>query len=453
MKLTLAVGILTPSFPLVATKTSGIDGKVMHQGPPPRQKVDYSSLDSSTSGNKVRAIERNHHQDVKYCDPSSDDPEVGVLSCGDGFFCNYDSNDLSTGGTCESKKKMTLLEKVATASRFHKRGILKNSKKVVDKTVLRSEECDPIASPDIGILACEDRGQTCVPHAESRMGGFCMSSTPSRQLYHLTETLSLFCDPMSEYYMYYDCDCTGFDNSTGTGRIPCTIMESYCIGILYPGCDGTCLTQTKNYSFTDFVATSYISCELLTGPYSQRICLEEFFETETCSLSINDQSCTSCSLSPAGNRSAITFDCTNVGGGIGTSNYILDVADVIYSCYTPLNFTCDICDGTLINPDAVASVYGYSHACSIFETGLNETLCSVAGPLLVSECCRVADEPASSPPESDEPDATPSEPVPSPGPGPEPSIPSAGRSNLPFTTSVRLSIGMAVAWLVTVSAN
>lgn len=436
MKFALAAGILTQSLPFVSAKAPGTAQ---------RQKVDYSDLGAFIVGsNNNRATERNHHQDGKYCNPSSDDPDVGILSCGEGLFCNF-SKDSPMGGKCESKKTKTTLEMIGATSRFRNGGILKNGR----EAGLRSEECYPVAYPDIGILSCTDSAQICVAHPASSMGGFCMPRTTSRRLYHFTDNVGL-CDPASEDYMYFDCDCSGFDNATGTGIIPCTVFDHYCLGILYPGCDGTCFSQTRNYTFTDSAASSYKSCDVLTGPFAQTICLERSLEADTCTLSIDDKACSSCAIVPIGNYTAFSFNCSNVGGGVGTTPYILDVAPIIYSCYTQTNSTCDICDGNLTNPDAIASAYGYTHECYIFERGLNESLCSVAAPLLAPSCCGAVNEPTPSPSDNEEPNSTPSEPVPSPGPGPEPSIPSAAGSTFSVRKSVGLSIGLAVAWVMSV---
>lgn len=377
MKLAIAFGILVQSLPIVSEKTNDV---VL-----PEQKIDLASILSSIHRNSVNSMETTIDREavMTYCDPSSEDPDVGILSCGPGKLCKPTSDDSNLlGGICEPKQGGTTGRAFRKSFRFGKRAALKNIREAAAVAVLNAEECDPTESPDTGILVC-GQGQFCVPSVTSSIGGFCMSNTPSRRLVGEAD----FCDPSSELYTYYDCDCSSFDNITGTGEIMCTTLENYCLGSYYTGCDDVCTTQTLSHTLTNFTATSYQICDDLTTS-DEKACIEVDYETNSCSVSLNDQMCASCMPVPNGYYNSQIFDCTNVGGLTGTSIYGFEFLPSVDACYTSQTFLCDVCkNGGVLDPDTIVSVEGLDFACSVFETSLNQTVCADTTPIVEATCC------------------------------------------------------------------
>jgi hypothetical protein len=84
---------------------------------------------------------------TSWCDPYSSDPDVGILSCGNGRNCQP-SKTSPRGGKCNKLGDVATIECVPTSS----------------------------SSPeaDIGILVCGS-GQICVDSEESHLGGLCIT--------------------------------------------------------------------------------------------------------------------------------------------------------------------------------------------------------------------------------------------------------------------------------------
>ncbi len=413
MKFVVAAGILARRLPVASAKAI-----LIHTTPQDHTLyVEGVSL-ASIPGKNDESIEK-HEADGKYCDPFSRDPDVGILSCEHGSFCKLSKDSLMSGrctSAIQEGGRHTLRTRNAF-SRDGRSGILKNARKSV--TMAASEgtlECDATpGSPDTGILSCRD-GQHCVPHTSSSVGGVCVESASSRRrLYQLAGDPGL-CDPNSEGYMYFDCDCSGYDVVTGTGNIACTVFEKYCVGPLYQGCDDVCATKTLSYNFLNFATPGYRFCDEIVTPYAQKICFEEIFGLDVCTLTFNDQPCTSCTIVPDHGYDFISFDCTNVGGIKGKTIYDLLMLPIIETCYIP--FTCEICDGPLVNPDTVVSYSDYDLPCSVFETHLDKTICDAAISELAPKCCAI-------------PRLAPARQTPS------------GASTLPFAKSILSFVGLA----------
>lgn len=434
MKFALAAGVLTGSLPVLSANAAdtALDGA---------QGFLLRNADGAMNVNSV--------QRIKDCDPSSDDPDVGVLSCGQGHFC-LAKEDSVLGGICETKENLLNL-----VHKYRQGGALKNARKAWRQSLLRSVECDPMADPDVGILSC-DSSEVCVPNSFSSMGGRCVSSAPGRRLQDPTASYS-FCDPSSPYYLTYDCDCTGLDNATGTGEVACTIYENTCLGDRYAGCDDVCVSQTLTYTYVNFTVPSYVACHDVVTPYSQVVCFEETFgATYTCTINFNGDPCTSCEVLPNGNYTAIGFDCGNAGGTTGVSYYGADILPAVQSCanLTSDTSSCDICNGPLVNPDASATAMGVEATCADFAASLTSADCTLAASSLAPTCCAASGSGSTPAPSS----STPIEPSPAPGggggggatPAPGPSggtLAPSGGSTITFTKSTWLvSLGLAAMW-------
>ena len=256
-------------------------------------------------------------------------------------------------------------------------GVLQNSPfSHRGRRIHNQEDCDPLSyNPDVGIFSCTASSH-CEPVKDSRLGGKCVATTTTtaaaherssllgvlknrqRQRSATTTTTTTTTIPTSRHlvvspsdagvclpdhpaYQTYECDCSGFDNVTGTGLVPCVEYSNLCLGELDPGCEDTCVTVTLEYSFTDFSAPGYTNCFTVTTPYSQTACFEERFEEETCTLTFNNVTCNSCEIVPQVD-SYLNFDCSNAGGLKGsTVSGLQELLPILKRC-SALDY-CDLC--------------------------------------------------------------------------------------------------------------
>jgi hypothetical protein len=338
-----------------------------HKKPPPQREEPTFHSPTTTQGvlkNPHRAgagaVAVDGTKDDQNCDPSSIEPDVGIFSCDPGSQCTP-ADDSPLGGKC------TALRQVSPQTN-HRRswGVLKNSNHKnrrgrsttttaaaagVDTNSPRPE-CDPAATADadVGALSGCVVTQECVVDSTSRMGGRCTTvsgtattttTSPRRHLV-VSPSDAGVCLPDHPSYQAYDCDCSGFNNVTGSGFVPCVDFSDLCLGELYPGCDNTCVTVTLDYYFTNFAAPGYKNCFVASTPYSQTVCFEEKFEEATCTLTLNNVTCNSCEIVP-GEESYINFDCSNAAGGQrgSTANGIKEMLPILQLC-SAMDY-CDLC--------------------------------------------------------------------------------------------------------------
>jgi len=107
------------------------------------------------------------------CDPSSSDPDVGILSCGEGKQC-VPSKTSSLGGRCK---------KVMDGGRIY--SDLTDRPGGTDENIRKSVECTPFVSSngaaDVGVLGC-GVNEVCIESMASGLGGFCTTSVTDRHL-------------------------------------------------------------------------------------------------------------------------------------------------------------------------------------------------------------------------------------------------------------------------------
>jgi len=225
------------------------------------------------------------------CHPSSDDPDTGVLSCPSGYHCEpvldsyLDGECIPMGGVGGGDDPTTTTTTTtSTNGRRWNFGGTKTSSLSSSSSLMASR------------------------HQHHHRRHLVFSADDAG-----------VCIPGHPYFQTNDCDCSNFDNVTGTGTVPCIDFSNRCLGDIYPGCDDTCITRTLEYDFTNFVSPSYINCFIATSPYYQKVCFEEQFADATCTLALNGDACTTCTIIPNGDNSFLEFDCTNVGGQKGTT--------------------------------------------------------------------------------------------------------------------------------------
>ena len=344
-----------------------------------RGEVMQENLQLSRTGVLTNQRRRVKNQDTKYCIPSSNDPDIGILSCGQGMFCKP-SEDSFLGGQCEVNEGNNMGW----------------SKAGMQPTV----ECDPAATADIGILSCGN-GERCVPSSSSGMGGFCMSSSESR---HLQATGAFgMCTPSSSYYKSLNCDCSGYDTSSGSGEIPCLTIDNYCLGLSFPGCRYTCETRIVRYQVSNFTLQAAGACSNFTssGTTTGTFCSGQTYDSGTCAVSINGQACTSCTVVPDGSYSYLSFDCTNVGGVVGNTKQSRAITvPSIQACYVqPPNPNCTLCttEGTVMVASAFSKIVSVGnlgnfsckalHANEYLYGPISENYCAAAAAAATSACC------------------------------------------------------------------
>jgi hypothetical protein len=362
MKFSIAAGILVQTLPVISDQpapkrmsheindsdgVAQVLGKMMSQA---RARSGKTSLSPSAKGSLKNALLTN----AKPCNPASIDPDVGILSCDHGYGCAPAKNSL-LGGMC--------VPQLPSEAKALAIGRLKNDPNAARMAMKDPpRECDPDA--DIGVLGCS-KTQECVVNPASSLGGLC--TTTSRQLVQYSTDAGI-CIPGHPFFQAYDCDCSGFDTTTGTGVVPCVAFANQCLGEAYSGCDFTCVTRTVQYNFTEFTAPGYSFCFNFSTPYPQQVCLEEKFEEGSCSITFDDVPCASCEVMPYGNFSYFEFDCSNAGGKKGnTALSNIDLLPILSRC--GLKY-CDLC-----GPDEFVAKENYGISLNIPIDGYAGATC------------------------------------------------------------------------------
>jgi len=330
MKLALAAGLLSQSLPALSEKShddlagsnldidvAGIIGaakKAANSNPALQYRNNKNRVlaDSRRLNLKEAALKNALSKFTRpvLCNPESSDADVGILSCGQDRFCKPSATS-DLGGICVRKN---------LAHSFSGMGALKNTKTKRSRVV----ECDP-TSVDVGILACEE-GQFCKEDDSSTLGGLCVSTEATSR--HL-QTVNL-CNPASSSFSNA-CNCSGLDNSTGTGTVDCVTATDYNVGLLFTGCDNATLNETSIYGFQNSLETYYENCYTFITPYYQKTCVK--VTGNTCNITLDGQACASCILQ----GKYYQFDCSNIGGPVGNDSVAL--FPIIKTCYTPSNHT------------------------------------------------------------------------------------------------------------------
>lgn len=284
------------------------------------------------------------------------DPDVGLLACGFGQYCD-DTLESALGGIC------------VPLSRFGRR-LQTNSGSALPNNSSATATSSPTISP----------------------GNVTDVTTLSGP--------GVYCDPSSPYYGGLECDCLEWNILNQTGAIYCKFAAESCV----EECENTCFSVDFNYK-TDGSIISYQYCYQFVKPTQQQFCLS-YSNDQTCMFSIDESSCTSCNTSYRLNcdygtcfsEGCSNFDCENIGFGKGNSCYDSVVPPAYYECYLDLNGlypSCSLCsDGTIVYPEEYFDLPGYgSFNCSYIDSLagdglLNPQQCTYATVLATSACCQ-----------------------------------------------------------------
>jgi len=339
-------------------------------------------------------------QNLQECNPTSSDPDIGILSCGLGNYCQ------PTNPTRES------LELAST-----------------------------LAAAGGGDSSHDDVEDGLQP---SRLGGICKKRNPSNDdenYHHNDESSHLVSTPSEsrrrhrqlqdttilDYYELglcmngnddKDCDCPSssstslpssfpFDTITKTGFISCqdSSLKNTCLGPFYYGCYDTCQSKTMKYTFenkewisleechnfttttttttspstTTTVATTMPTATTTTT--TTMVCFQFPSNYSSCSVTVDGRMCTSCAIqNPSSTWYGFDFDCTNVANGfiwmtalgedeedevLRKENYFANLP-MIQSCSRPVVLEDDALDGYCNlcgNPNGYGTIIdGESHS-------------------------------------------------------------------------------------------
>lgn len=250
---------------------------------------------------------RASQEDKKECDPKSDDPDIGILSCGLDKRC-VESNGSLLGGQCmdpiRSKTRGSPFGGNRVRSRVALRGKLKNIKLATKK------ECDPNDEDEVSCGV----GRYCKENEEPFLGGFCAGlaaeleskEVSRRTQYYVDEgDDSLIPADLCSFADVFGCDCSEVDIMSGSGYLTCIPLESMCLP-----CDDICVSFSARYSFTGNATDTSEICYHFSSPYERKACYYGDFRgpDATCIYSIDDLTCDLCVVREDGFKD---FKCTN----------------------------------------------------------------------------------------------------------------------------------------------
>jgi len=197
------------------------------------------------------------------------------------------------------KKNMLGIRKIQGGS------VLKNSQpaKIEPSS---NVECDP----DVGLLSC-GLGEYCHASGDSSLGGFCTSAAAlnRRYLQEVNEEIETepetepepepeaegpadYCDTNSPFFDE-TCDCSAWSGTTVSSA--CPIEESYC----REDCEDVCYDSVATYTKEGTLQTLTF-CYDVKEPVVEQFCYtytyDESDEAQTCSLSLNGDVCTDCTV-------------------------------------------------------------------------------------------------------------------------------------------------------------
>ena len=297
---------------------------------------------------------------------------------------------------------------------------LKDGKTTIECNPEATAEADA-AVADVGVLACSSTGtgsgagEICVANAMSSLGGFCYPVAGYTRV----------CDPTSSYFNT-DCDCSAFSNDTQTGSIRC-LTSTQNAGSIFYGCSTVRALDFDMNSFQKGRYSTRGTCREFVSLYggegnastprsSNQLCIELHstfgdpfaFNTSSCDMQMNGQSCTSCTLTmdfpawPKPSASTWTADCSNLVEGLTVSDYT--EFPIVQACSKPVldGTVCDLCggaddgtrifytDNTLISLDGFRG--GTDFTCGALLSANNalqisSDKCSEAAAVAQATCC------------------------------------------------------------------
>lgn len=295
-------------------------------------------------------------QELRECDPHSEDPDVGVLSCGEGRYC---------------------LESAAVYP-------------VVDTTLG-------------GICIMDPNGQAETMHRQLQMNDT-----------SIIEDIAYLCSGNGTPNNYTTCECENVDVEAYTGTAACTLQYP-CLEL--PDICGAnttvCFSVGYTLSFTAPYTGSVKQCYSFTTPDVFDYCITGAYtgspDQTACDIEVNGVMCNSCGVGYQCDNSgypSVTMDCLNTDVGAAFPFCNATIASAwLYSTLTygaiaegPCPTGCNLCGegGMMTNLDVNVSVpTGDSVPCYILQylsfTGYfadigQEEVCDLLPPIVAEPC-------------------------------------------------------------------
>jgi len=333
-----------------------------------RRNIKMKLMNSRSSDGKTKLIA---------CDPSSSDPDVGVLSCGSDAVCMADHESVM-GGFCVSsipspyddwttrKKRQKQQQQQqlrrkkeknsrsshpvkTTASQDRTVGIggmypvPKNLPGWADEDKKNGVECVPGISStdvDVGILGCAI-DEICMENPDSDLGGICTTSVTPRRLEgddiladdFLRDDFILDFDTF--YCGYLSCDCSSLDEDTRSGTIVCH-YDSENLGTTVYGCYTMESQRFDIHVYADSKKISESICKTFTTTLGEQerksstVCQINDSATQVKTMTLDGQPCVSCNDDY---RYGNYCDCTNVVEGARIFFWNESTVPLVQECY------------------------------------------------------------------------------------------------------------------------
>ncbi len=379
MKFSIAVGILTQTIPAILAMS--MDQDLLSTKPERKLQQTDMLQDTSTQSNfqgrgKQRGIHgkrilrskhdpgtlRNapglrKHQII--CDPTSTDADTGVLSCGEGNYCKP-FLESGLGGVCT---QMNHVEEQGS---------------LIQHEVEPLEPVD-VSSIDIGILGWEE---------EDKLHWGEETPSSSRRL-----DVAMVCHPLYSGYASYRCDCSGFNNATGTGTVYCLYENLY----FSEECKEPYYNDLRSYTYEDSKLIKIENCDEIKVPQYQKACLSAYtnysenYSYGSCTIAFNGKVCKSCVVT----EDFYAFDCSNVRGG-PVGNSVWELLPLVAECVQEKMCT-NFCDQQSYIPEAKFDTnvtlpenrYSRCGEFSFLEVFafLPKSYCTTYGPTVQESCC------------------------------------------------------------------
>lgn len=373
MRFTIAAGILASTLPSKLQNSGFADAREYKRElwkslAQPTQSVLGANVQQAVAARrlgrrKTGGLLKNLGTKIANAGPSKSicDPDVGLLACGFGHYCES-SQESPLGGVCVPIPESMQRE-------------------------LQTNETDasPSASP------------TAPPVAAST------TDSPTASPTNFTAIASgpgVYCDPDSPFYGRLECDCEQWSAQNQTGTIECKLVPAAC----FPECEDTCYSVNFTYYTDGIKSSAYTYCYDFYKPFEQTFCFG-YANDRTCAVSLDGEKCNSCYTSYQLNcnygdcysQPCSNFDCENIGLGTGNSCIDMVAPPVFDDCYRQvagLYPSCSLCaDNVILFPEAEFDLPGYglfncSYIADLASYGvLNPQQCTYATVLAGPVCC------------------------------------------------------------------
>lgn len=249
------------------------------------------------------------------------------------------------------------------------------------------------------------RGGLCVPLPGTAITRDLQIANPITLTENCTDCLrgpAAYCDPISPLYGKFTCDCENWNVSSKIGKIACELSPYECNA----NCTESSSCYSVDFDFvTDGSNFAYQYCYQFRSPVNQSFCFG-YKNDKTCHIAVDGTLCTSCNTTyqlqcvggSCTSEPCALFDCENIGLGTGNACQEVVIPPASYQCWLEMNDVypkCSVCPnaGGVSNADASIDLPGYgTFNCTYMEAAANKglfspQLCSYAAIVANNTCC------------------------------------------------------------------